>query len=188
MKAKEKKRHGQFVVSDHKNMRPCFLRTARRIGASRHCSTATSALRYCSASHLWVQPIESAANRFRIGLTARGMQDVGEITAIKPPASAEDVVAIEWEALRISDGDELYHTTWANVSDTLEVRWPAAIRGRVAAINSDAHLASLDESSWLVEVELDEPLDASELLLLSESEYHAAIKDDEGMFGEGGYR
>ena len=61
--------------------------------------------------------------------------------------------------MHISDGDELYHTRWANVEGEHTLSAPCA--GTVVAFNSDALRCSrlggiLDEDEWLVELALPE--------------------------------
>jgi len=127
--------------------------------------------------------------RCRIGLTRRGLQDVGEATAIEfssPVGHREcsvDAVlfGIDWEAMKISDGDELYHTTWANIAGRKQVYWP--VSGTVASVNEALPVRDIEEKDWLVELILDGDLQSSSLL--TESEYLKVVQEQgPGLFGD----
>ena len=138
-------------------------------------NSSTAATRFCPRSHVWVRIMADA--RCRIGLTGRGLQDVGEATAIEfssPVGHREcsvDAVlfGIDWEAMKISDGDELYHTTWAS--------------GTVASVNEALPVRDIEEKDWLVELILDGDLQSSSLL--TESEYLKVVQEQgPGLFGD----
>ena len=124
----------------------------------------------------------------QLGLTLRGLEDVGDVHAVTPAVaenetvqSGQELLRIEWSAMKISDGDELYHTTWANVEGELVVVAPFPCT--VAAVNAPDSIgpAGLDEAEWLVELAASEA-DAQQLELLSEAEYLAQAGT--GLFGE----
>ena len=146
------------------------------------------AQRYCPRSHIWVKPI--GYKRTLLGLTDRGLQDIGDATAVT--FDHDDVlVRIEWEALHISDGDELYHTTWANITDTKLVLspFPSATIAKANEHLSQRIESGIESTDWLVELALDEPceraFDAAGLLL--DVDYQAAIAEqDPGLFEDNG--
>ena len=124
-------------------------------------------------------------------MTLRGLEDVGDVHAVTPAVaggetvqSGQALLRIEWAAMKISDGDELYHTTWANVEGELVVVAPFPCT--VAAVNSPDKIgpAGLDADEWLVEL-ADVPCpeaDAQQLELLTEADYLAQAGT--GLFGE----
>ena len=133
----------------------------------RACHTLPSPCRtrYCPTSHTWVS-VAHDGNRCRIGMTNRGLQDIGDATHVSSATvgaagkPSEPLLRIEWEAMKISDGDELYHTTWANISGCKSVPWPP-VSATVVAINVDL-IHSVEggsapmETQWLVELALDD--------------------------------
>ena len=150
-------------------------------------SSSTAATRFCPRSHAWVRIMADA--RCRIGLTRRGLEDVGEATAIEfssPVGHREcsvDAVlfGIDWEAMKISDGDELYHTTWANITGRKRVYWP--VSGTVASVNEALSVPNIEEKDWLVELILD--CDLQSTSLLTESEYLRVVQEQgPGLFGD----
>ena len=153
----------------------------------RALSSATATTRYCPRSHAWLRIMADA--RCRIGLTRRGLEDVGEATAIEfssPVGHREcsvDAVlfGIDWEAMKISDGDELYHTTWANITGRKRVYWP--VSGTVASVNEALSVPNIEEKDWLVELILD--CDLQSTSLLTESEYLKVVQEQgPGLFGD----
>lgn len=92
---------------------------------------------------------------------------------------------IDWEAMKISDGDELYHTRWANVSGDHTLSAP--VDGTVAAVNAGALQRGrlggvLDADEWLVEMTVAEGTDLSHLV--NEEAYEErAYADESGTFG-----
>ena len=81
--------------------------------------------------------------------------------------------------MKISDGDELYHTTWANVEDEYRITAPAA--GTIAALNLEAlqdTAGGPDAEDWLVEI-ADLGDDNS---LVGAAQYHREC--GVGIFGE----
>ena len=136
------------------------------------CSDASRApVMYCPQTHTWMQRLTTPLPRpvFRVGLTERALDDVGEVDEVQLVAAVGEAVAphaallrIRWQALHISDGDELYHTKWANVEGehTLAAPCPA----RVVAVNEQLLATDrrppgglvLDEGDWLVELAVAE--------------------------------
>ena len=128
----------------------------------------------------------------RVGLTDRALDDIGDVEAVvqlatigKSVARASGLLRIDWEALHISDGDELYHTRWANVSGDHILSAPIA--GTVAAVNADALQRSrlggvLNADEWLVEMELSEGTNLSHLVSAQKYEERVCAHDS-GTFG-----
>ena len=96
-------------------------------------------------------------------------------------SSRSDLLRIDWEAMRISDGDELYHTTWANVEGSVSVSTPCA--ATVALLNSTS---SAIDGDWLVELRLDDVSSLDRSGLLAEADYLEAVRSGaKGLFGGG---
>ena len=139
---------------------------------------------YCSQQHLWLRfrrldgrvvapenklskettdrSLASASAavgwKVQVGITERGLEDIGDITAIDSLMDGAAVSAvsasqsttnthtqkmrknrhrverdaaliqIQWEAHRITTADELYHTSWDTLADTTTIRSPLAGR------------------------------------------------------------
>jgi glycine cleavage system H lipoate-binding protein len=115
-------------------------------------------------------PVESVVAdsvlRMRVGPSAHASQSIGDVTGIEiaktngwnsPDAP---LVNIEWEGYGQSEGDELYHTVWHNISGItpLSLPFPARVRkvNPTAKSNPDRLDFEMDECSnrgWIVEVE-----------------------------------
>jgi len=144
-------------------------------------SRAASPL-FCLQTHTWLQ--KSTEGIARVGLTEIALDDIGEVEALKhlveigsTVAAGDDLVRVDWEAMHISDGDELYHTKWANVSGDHTLKAPCA--GTVVAFNVSALRSSrlgslLEADEWLVEMAVD---GESLRLLSDEAEYVAAARE-----------
>lgn len=139
-------------------------------------------LYYCARSHTWLR---HCGTRLRIGLTQRGLQDVGDVRHIhaQPPGArverGGELLRLEWDALTISDADELYHTRWAAVEGETTLASPVA--AEVVGTRT-----VVDEAEWLVELRLRAAaLDTTGLL--DEAEYRAQLEQaGEGTFGGDG--
>ena len=116
-----------------------LLRHLSRLSTS---ASAVAERRYCLRTHTWMEKATNGVNGglVRIGLTRRHQEDIGDVVAITAKAKPGDVVTayaslvqIDWDAFQISDGDELYHTTWANVEG--EAMLKAPWYGVIAAVN-----------------------------------------------------
>ena len=126
----------------------------------------------------------------RIGLTDRALDDIGEVEAIENVAAINthvaaytDLVRIDWEAMSISDGDELYHTKWANVEGAHTLRSPIAgtlLEFNDAALRTSRLGGLLEADDWLVEMAIEG--DESLAHLVGEDEYMAA-QQGAGRFG-----
>ena len=162
---------------------------ARRLLASHAASSA----RYCLRTHTWTRYLPGVQQRGRVqlGLTERGIEDIGDIAAVDALATVGDSVRasqsllrIEWSAMRISDGDELYHTTWANVEGNHIVGAPCS--GTIAATNWRANWRAngLDADEWLVELAVAETVHGSEVLAHLVDEERYLLSCGVGTFGE----
>lgn len=154
----------------------------------RFCSVGVTARRlYCPSTHVWLLPL-SGSRSVRLGLTERGWDDVGDVVGTAVAVALQEAVApgqpllrIEWEALSISDGDELYHTNFAQVEGVAEVRSPVA--ATVAALNSEAEHG--DDDAWLAELDLADAAALTDAALLDEGGYKEAVRrGPPGRFGE----
>lgn len=169
--------------------------TMRRLpirALSRALSATSSKVQtlYCARTHAWLQP--RANNVVRVGLTEHALEDIGEVESVthlirvgESAESGAELLRIDWEALRISDGDELYHTRWANITGDHTLAAPVA--GTLVAVNDEAlqrgHLGGfLESEEWLVELELAAQSDLSKLLSGDQYEAHASTRGA-GKFG-----
>ena len=93
--------------------------------ATRRLCTAGQRELYSPAHHLWVRLRRDSAARgglapprsawqLHVGLTDRGMDEIGSVTGLtrlcelgKPVAAGDALLSISWEGHKISDGDEL---------------------------------------------------------------------------------
>ena len=192
--------------------RSAIARSTRRLAST---SVAPAPRLYCPRAHIWIDvgvlqpPATSSVQLLRVGLTYRGLEDVGDVTAFRPlvsvgtaVAAAQPVFGIDWESFHITDGDELYHTKWANVDG--ETLLAAPFDGTIAAFAPPLRSTSsslLDEEDWLLELEVtvDDATDAASVtqqllaraphLVSSEEQYSSLVEaseDSSGMFGERG--
>ena len=137
---------------------------------------------FCARTHTWLQ--RCGGNVARLGLTARGLEDVGSIDRIMPLVEAGDrvdrntpLVEIEWAAYRIGAADELYHSAWANVEGSYTLEGPAPCTLRTVHHTALAKPQDICDRTWLVEVELDEGASLPELLDAEAYDAHVAGLD-----------
>ena len=101
-------------------------------------------------------------------MTEENLEAIGDVTAIttslEPNAhvQAEALMAvIKWEGYGISDGDELYHTTWENVEGELNLSLP--VPARFLRLNPEIHEISKhgfhSRPTWVFEFEADAAAD-----------------------------
>jgi glycine cleavage system H lipoate-binding protein len=138
------------------------------------------------AHHLWLRatPIRSAGVKnaqkysLEIGLTQRGLDDIGDMTLVMPMVQKEthidegnDMLRIEWEGHSITSADELYHTVWASFSGTTPI--PSPVSGTVNEVNVVPPTSSIDEDTVLVKVTATEHEweSAQKTVLVKEPEY-----------------
>jgi glycine cleavage system H lipoate-binding protein len=144
---------------------------------------------FCLRSHCWMERVSES--RWRLGITDRGIEEIGDLVSVRPLLAAgesveqqDGLMQIEWAGMMITDGDELYHTKWANVEGETTVRAPCS--ATVTAICEPLdRLENLCAEDWLVELELKEPT-ASLDDLVDEMQYLEAVAQaGPGPFGEG---
>jgi hypothetical protein len=183
-------RHGLFrVLLPHakppRNGRPhgSPLRQASmlRLQARRICSSAQlPKLLFSPFDHLWVSLQRDAAVgggltspraawKLHVGVTKRGFDEIGTMTGLEalakpgaPIAVGEPLLRILWEGHKISDGDELYHTTWENTEGEFVVNSPVAgtlVELHQGASDTPTWTSSLDvdAADWLAVLHVDRP-------------------------------
>ena len=110
-----------------------------------------------------------------------------------PITVGEPLLRISWEGHKISNGDELYHTTWQNIEGEFFVNAPVA--GTLVALHQGASDASahqntsaldLDAADWLAILHVDRPaLQSAELV--DAAAYHTHVGSlGPGKFSEEG--
>ena len=109
-----------------------------------------------------------------IGLSLRGLGDIGDVSGVRcvRPVSSkqegsissgkddgigrngwvakagDEVLAIDWDAHKITAADELYHTVWETFSETTYIKAP--VSGDIVAIIQPGEEETLDEDTVLV--------------------------------------
>ena len=135
-----------------------------------------------------------------IGLSLRGLEDIGDVSEMRctrsvPPSSqqgsssndndkkgwvanaGDDLLAIDWDAHKITSADELYHTVWETFSDTTYIKVP--ISGEIIAIIQPDDEEELDEDTVLVRMMAScETLQQSMEQLLEEHDYQALVDNE----------
>ena len=78
---------------------------------------------------------------FEVGITDRGLDDIGDITSIQFPLHStsasntqqntwckvkkdQEILNIHWDAHFITKADELYHTIWETIDETTSIKSP----------------------------------------------------------------
>jgi hypothetical protein len=134
--------------------------------------------------HLWLRAtplIQSGTTHqsysLEIGLTQRGLDDIGDLTLMKPLVSraaaihpGHKLLNLEWEGHSITSADELYHTVWESFSGVTTIESP--VSGFVEEVEHSSNMY-LDDDTILVkltttELELKA---AKKSLLVKEPEY-----------------
>jgi glycine cleavage system H lipoate-binding protein len=147
---------------------------------------------YLPALHLWYRPtmsesVLSSACRIEIGMTNRGLEDLGDISHITKRKRMHDTVekgdnllSMDWDGHRITTADELYHTVWENISGTYSLNAPASGRIEYIIDGNDVD----DEDEVLVTLSMDEnSLQSILASLVSEEDYLQAVEKP-GAFNE----
>ena len=122
-----------------------------------------------------------------MGITQRGLGEIGDIDNIHGPALArgasveagEVLLSLDWSGFSISEADELYHTVWDNVEGTKEIRLPINASviewNRMVLHDFDA----VATEKWIVAVSVS--VRAAETILrclMDESQYRALSARD----------
>ena len=143
---------------------------------------------FSSISHTWLQHCNG--NIARIGITSRGLEDIGSIDDIIPLVKTGGIIMqnrpfieIGWTAYRISTADELYHTAWENIEGSYTIEGPISCTLRKLHDNILLNPEDISDKTWLVEVELNE--EESQPYLLDRSSYNEHIsRISRGLFAE----
>lgn len=101
--------------------------------------------------------------RLEIGLTERGMEDVGDVTSIQfmvPKtnttniAKGQELLQIHYEGHSITSADELYHTVWETFTGKLSVYSPVTgqflERSATPTTETQNQDCSIDDTTTLV--------------------------------------
>ncbi|KAG7367271.1 hypothetical protein IV203_029942 [Nitzschia inconspicua] len=89
----------------------------------------------CPSRHVWIEMIsKSSTHRWvQIGLTERGIEDIGDVSSIQSfihPGQCitrgQEIVKIHFEGHAITAADELYHTVWETFEGQLAVVSPVS--------------------------------------------------------------
>ena len=184
---------------------------ARRLLARRVCTAAHVPKLFSPSDHLWVSLTRDAplgggltspraAWKLHIGVTERGFDEIGSLTGVealaKPGALiavGEPLLRISWEGHKISNGDELYHTTWQNIEGEFMVNAPVA--GTLVALHQGASDApdhdsasalDVEATDWLAILHVDRPALQS-AQLVDAAAYHTHVGSlGPGTFSEEG--
>ena len=96
-----------------------------------------------------------------MGLTERGLQDIGDVTKVVQSSATsrrvekgQELLQIHFEGHSITSADELYHTVWETFSDQINIVTPIA--GSLGENEIEQNADSIDEESVLVTLEVDE--------------------------------
>ena len=140
---------------------------------------------YNPLSHIWLrakEPLRKTVNSsygriLEIGVTERGLEDVGDITSVRhrrslldkhgeskrnqngwiPVKRGDELLQIHYDGHSISNADELYHTVWETFSDHVSIMSP--VDGRTIEIDSNQHATfeeGIDEETVLIGIETSE--------------------------------
>ncbi len=109
---------------------------------------------YNPLNHIWLrakEPLQNKATRRRIleiGLTERGLEDIGDVTSLQQPNASfkrgDELLRINFDGHSITSADELYHTVWETFSDQLSIVAP--VSGK--ATETESSLESLEEDGF----------------------------------------
>lgn len=147
------------------------------------------------------RPQPPATYRVEMGLTAHGLRNVGDVTAVRcallspAPLGAAVVrdaplLRLDWEGYAITAADELYHTVWDNDEGTYEVNSPVSgvlreIKG-FDKCSSSLEKEGIDETDVLaVVVSKREELERAVSGWVGEEEYEKILAEDKAEDEEG---
>jgi hypothetical protein len=148
--------------------------------------------------HLWIRPtktnkdlLSSSTSQLylEIGITDRGWQDLGDITAVSSQHQIQNEVkqgdcllTMDWDGHAISTADELYHTVWDSISGTYDLHSP--IDGQVKYLaTKEGNIVSDDEDILAILSTSDKDFQTKWLdKFVSEREYDKLIRNEIGTF------
>lgn len=97
------------------------------------------------SNHIWLRTnpfTKSGIKSYRfleIGITARGLDDIGDVTSIHRPKfcnnihnnkshyrRGEELLQIHFDGYSVTCADELYHSVWESYSDSISVQSPVS--------------------------------------------------------------
>ena len=156
-----------------------------------------SAIRF-TRSHLVVYQT-AKTSVFRIFPSAFLGARIGDVSKVHRSieigkwANAQDtLLTLQWDGFRQTEGDELYHTQWANVNGVTHVTMPMdvkLVKLNEAALEAPEALEfndDLDTNMWLAEVEIgseDKDTDTKgEEELMGVQAYAAYCKEEHGVY------
>lgn len=134
----------------------------------------------------------AASCRLEIGMTERGLQDLGDISRITRLKDrldgvkvGEDILSMDWEGHIITSADELYHTVWDPVEGKYLVEAPVA--GKVEYLIEGNGVA--EESEVLVAILADaKSVETVMAELVTEDEYLRSVEGPGAFDSRKGYR
>lgn len=120
---------------------------------------------FCATQHLWLRHVRCStsecARLLQLGLTERGISDVGSVVAVTPKAlpgtavqAGDPLLEIEWDGHHITQADELYHTRFETFTSHTTLRAP--VGGMVVALQEASAVKSLDPELWLAQLHVEE--------------------------------
>jgi glycine cleavage system H lipoate-binding protein len=146
---------------------------------------------FCPRLHTWLLPL--VGSRYRLGLTQRGWDEIGDVIESRTLVSLQQAVVadqplleLEWEALAFPEGEAPSPRVWSNWANVVEgvatVRTPVA--ATVLALNAEGEAEHGDPDLWLVELALRDA-SLADAKLLDESGYRKALAaSPRGRFAE----
>ena len=160
---------------------------------------------FVPALHLWYRPVQRKMQEgsgrsletthtwtVQVGITDRGLDDIGDITSVKPAIPdvgtelkrGDDLVNIEWDGHAITAADELYHTVWETISGVKTIQSP--VQGTILNVFNGNR--GVNEDDVICEVSTcEESLQSGIQNLVEESEYNRLIdQTTPGNFSEAG--
>ena len=161
---------------------------------------------FCKLTHTWLRLVPTPPSSsspslltYRFGPTFHNLRQVGDVSSFSnvpavgsPVPAGAPAITLEWDSFEISDGDELYHTTWRNVEGRTSLFLPPHL-GEVNLAATVARIAQnpsgeVHDETWMLEVEVEADREAVEGGMVEEGEYEkfAAKLEEEERKGGGG--
>jgi glycine cleavage system H lipoate-binding protein len=157
---------------------------------------------FAPALNLWYRAVarpqvatsDSASWCVQVGITERGLDDLGDVTLVQQAAPAfndstrvvagQDLIRIHWEGYAQTTADELYHTVWETIEGVQTI--PSPVSGQIEHIVSNVDQEEVDEETVLVEVSCNEAsLQQAAIGWIEENEYLDIIqRQSRGKFAD----